>query len=470
MKTMATMLNSSLLRVRQFALRQGLLSERGKYIVALSGGADSVAMLLMMNKLAPDLCMTVEAAHCNFHLRGAESDRDERFCQSLCSRLGIDLHVVHFATSDYAEAHHVSIEMAARDLRYGYFANLARDIDADGICVAHHRDDSVETVLLNLVRGTGIRGLRGILPKNGNIIRPMLCLSREDILQFLASEKQDYVTDSTNLVPDVKRNKLRLDVLPMLSKLNPSVKQTVFETSLRLAEALKVYDDAISRWADDAMMEGTSVADAEKPLVLSVDRLRLQPSPESTLHYVLSRRGFTSSHIEQIAAFEGKQSAVYSSSTHELCFDRGRLIIQPLGYGVHTKAMRLPEDGNYVYSDSLRISVKTTSIPDNFEPIRSSSCASLDACEVVMPLTVRPVANGDRFVPFGMNRSRLVSDYLTDRKKSLFEKRRQLVVTDANDTIVWVIGERTDNRFRIKSTTSKVLFLTIQIPKNTKER
>ena len=221
-------------RVRRFASVHDLFVKGGKYIVALSGGADSVAMLLVMRLMAQELGLKVDAAHCNFHLRGDESMRDELFCKDLCQRLGVPFHVVHFDTQAYADLHHVSIEMAARDLRYAYFENLRQDIAALDICVAHHRDDSVETVLLNLVRGTGLRGLRGIQPRNGHIIRPLLTVSRQDILQFLSAQGESYVTDSTNLHNDVKRNKIRLDIMPLLRELNPSVAQSIFDSSLRV--------------------------------------------------------------------------------------------------------------------------------------------------------------------------------------------------------------------------------------------
>ena len=241
--TISTFVN----QVRHFAHHHQLFTPGGKYIIALSGGADSVSLLLVLKHLESELGITLEAAHCNFHLRGDESLRDEEFCKQLCRRLHVPLHLVHFDTHAYADLHHVSIEMAARDLRYAYFEQLRRDIHAHDICVAHHRDDSVETLLLNLVRGTGLRGLRGIQPRNAHIIRPLLSHSRQQIEQYLDALGESYVTDSTNLHNDVKRNKIRLNVIPLLRELNPSASQSIFETSLRVTEALKVFDDAIQR-------------------------------------------------------------------------------------------------------------------------------------------------------------------------------------------------------------------------------
>ena len=453
--------------MRRFASVHELFVYGGKYIVALSGGADSVSLLFVLKHLEHELGIGVEAAHCNFHLRGAESVRDEEFCKQLCERLSVPLHLIHFDTQAYADLHRVSIEMAARDLRYGYFENLRRDIEAQDICVAHHRDDSVETVLLNLVRGTGLRGLRGIQPRNGNIIRPLLSLSREDIVQYLDALGESYVTDSTNLHNDVKRNKIRLDVMPLLRELNPSVSQSIFESSLRVGEALKVFDEAMKRSIADVTTVLASqriTTSSSQHLVISVERLKQQPSPEYTLHEILSSYGFTSAQIEQIYGSLDTCSAgkIIASDSHELAFDRGSLLVQPrTNVADAARSMRIPETGTYVFSDSLKIKVAAEDCGDDYVPSRAADCVCLDASDIKFPLTLRHIEHGDRFVPFGMNGMKLVSDYLTDRKKNVFEKRAQLVVTDAQQRIVWLVGERTDNRFRISKETSKALRLTL---------
>lgn len=470
--------------------------------MALSGGADSVSLLFVLKHLEHELGIDVEAAHCNFHLRGAESVRDEEFCKQLCERLSVPLHLIHFDTQAYADLHRVSIEMAARDLRYGYFENLRRDIKAQDICVAHHRDDSVETVLLNLVRGTGLRGLRGIQPRNGNIIRPLLSLSREDIVQYLGALGESYVTDSTNLHNDVKRNKIRLDVMPLLRELNPSVSQSIFESSLRVGEALKVFDEAMKQSIADVITPTSGCTcsgctcpkctnqpvrkctnqpllvqqsllhqqrctlQANHPLTISIDRLKQQPSPEYTLHEILSPRGFTSAQIDQIYGSLDSCSAgkIIASDSHELAFDRGSLLVQPrTNVADAARSMRIPETGTYVFSDSLKIKVAAEDCGDDYVPSRAADCVCLDASDIKFPLTLRHIEQGDRFVPFGMNGMKLVSDYLTDRKKNVFEKRAQLVVTDAQQRIVWLVGERTDNRFRITPHTQQALRLTITV-------
>uniref|UniRef100_UPI0040280A69 tRNA lysidine(34) synthetase TilS n=1 Tax=Prevotella sp. TaxID=59823 RepID=UPI0040280A69 len=495
MEKSSAIINSFVDRVRSFASVHELFVYGGKYIVALSGGADSVSLLFVLKHLEHELGIDVEAAHCNFHLRGAESVRDEEFCKQLCGRLDVPLHLIHFDTQAYADLHSVSIEMAARDLRYGYFENLRRDIKAQDICVAHHRDDSVETVLLNLVRGTGLRGLRGIQPRNGNIIRPLLSLSRENIVQYLDALGESYVTDSTNLHNDVKRNKIRLDVMPLLRELNPSVSQSIFESSLRVGEALKVFDEAMKQSIADVttpprgctcpkctnqpvrkctnqpllvqqslLHQQRCTLQANHPLTISIDRLKQQPSPEYTLHEILSPRGFTSAQIDQIYGSLDSCSAgkTIASDSHELAFDRGSLLVQPrTNVADAARSMRIPETGTYVFSDSLKIKVAAEDCGDDYVPSRAADCVCLDASDIKFPLTLRHIEQGDRFVPFGMNGMKLVSDYLTDRKKNVFEKRAQLVVTDAQQRIVWLVGERTDNRFRISKETSKALRLTL---------
>ena len=224
--------------VSDYIAAHKLLAPYGKYLVALSGGADSVALLLVLCRLG----YSIEAVHCNFHLRGDESDRDEHFVTNLCLRLGVVLHKVHFDTREYAAVRKQSIELAARNLRYGYFEQLRSDIGADGICVAHHRDDLVETVLMNIVRGTGIHGMVGIRPRNGYILRPLLCIGRSDIEHFLAEQHQDYVTDSTNLEDDATRNVFRHHVVPLLQSINPAAVENIAGTARLMTDVETIYN------------------------------------------------------------------------------------------------------------------------------------------------------------------------------------------------------------------------------------
>ena len=255
--------------------------------------------------------------------------------------------------------------------------------------------------------------------------------------------------------------------MPLLRELNPSVSQSIFESSLRVGEALKVFDEAMKRSIADVTATSPSHHLTISPphhLVISVERLKQQPSPEYTLHEILSSYGFTSAQIEQIYGSLDTCSAgkIIASDSHELAFDRGSLLVQPrTNVADAARSMRIPETGTYVFSDSLKIKVAAEDCGDDYVPSRAADCVCLDASDIKFPLMLRHIEQGDRFVPFGMNGMKLVSDYLTDRKKNVFEKRAQLVVTDAQQRIVWLVGERTDNRFRISKETSKALRLTL---------
>lgn len=432
--------------IKGFIQSHHLLKDDGKYLVALSGGADSVSLLLALH----DLGYQIEACHCNFHLRGEESDRDEAFCLHLCQRLGISFHTVHFDTQEYAALHKVSIEMAARELRYKYFEQLRLDIDADGICVAHHQDDSVETVLINLIRGTGIRGLKGISPKNGHIIRPLLCTDREAILNFLKEKKQDYVTDSTNLVDDVMRNKIRLNVIPLLKEINPAVCDNIAATAEHLGEAFKMLESLPS--AIEEHNDGS--------ITIAKPRLLQQASPEYVLFRHLSLFGFTGNVIRQILDSIDLVGKTWQSPSHQLVIDRDVIVVRELAHD-DFHSVKIPESGCYVYRETdgneykLKLGIKKKS--DDFLPSKERFCVTLDADEVTFPLTLRATENGDRFRPFGMKGSKLVSDYLTDRKKNLFEKECQRVLVDANGTILWLVGERTSEECKVSPTTKSIL-------------
>lgn len=430
-------------RIKAFADENRLFSDGAKHIVALSGGADSVSLLRVMEKLN----INIDAATCNFHLRGDESERDEKFCISLCDTLGIKVHIAHFDTKEYAQSHGVSIEMAARILRYDYFEKLRNDIGAVSVCVAHHRDDSIETMLINLIRGTGLRGLRGIAPRNGNIVRPLLCVSRREIDGFLDEIGQNYVTDSTNLVDDVMRNKVRLDLLPLLETINPGIRKKLFETSQHIGDALKTLDFTTEN----------ILADIANDDSVDIEGLLRQPSPNYLLFCWLYKYGFTPAIIQQVAGcLQGESGRIWRSPTHELLIDRGRLIVRKR-VNIHPKAMKVDEIGTFVFQQNKKFAFSIVPYNDSFRIDKARSSACLDADKVRFPLIIRTVEQGEKFKPFGMKGSKLVSDYLTDAKRNLFDKRQQLVVADANNNIVWLVNERPDDRFKITPETKNVL-------------
>jgi len=429
--------------INQYIERNKLLSKNKLQLIALSGGADSIALLLLLQELGYQL----EAVHCNFHLRGEESNRDETFVKQLCAQQNIKLHLAHFDTRTYAELHKVSIEMAARELRYRYFEQLRQDINAECICVAHHRNDSVETMLINLIRGTGIHGLTGIHAKNGAIVRPLLCVSKKQILAYLKEKNQAYVTDSSNLVDDVVRNKIRLNVLPLLEAMNPSVIDSMADTAEWMSEAEQLYNKAI-----------------EAEIVHAVDNCRMRINdllksdvPHSLLYEWLRKYGFSSATIQQISDNLSAQTGrIWSSKTHYVAIDRGYLCIAEKKE--KPKALRIPEPGNYCFNDESMIKVSKS---DVVTVSHDAYCATLDASLVQFPLTIRPVESGDSFVPYGMNGRKLVSDYLTDRKCPVLERNQQLVVTDASGQIIWLAGHRTSQFFCVDKNTTQVLSICI---------
>ena len=420
--------------VRRYIKRNNLLNDKDLYLVALSGGADSVCLLLVLKELG----YQVHAAHCNFRLRGEESNRDEAFCETLSQQMDVPFHRAHFDTTAYAEGHHVSIEMASRELRYRWFEQLRQDIGASGICVAHHRDDSVETVLLNMIRGTGLRGLTGIQPRNGFVLRPLLGVARQEIEGFLKKRGQAYVTDSTNLETDVMRNKIRLQLLPMLRELSPAIADNIQHMSEHLSEAQEVLDAVSDHFKDRK--------------ALDLEELKPYGSIEYLTFEWLKNYGFNGSQVRQ--ALQAETGSVFTSAQgFDLLVNRGQLVVEPAL--LPFKPFKVPEEGTYILEDDKKFSVRRRQVQISKEPLR----ATIDAAKVTFPLKVRRAEEGDWLIPYGMTGRKLLSDLMTDRKMSVFEKRRQLVVVDGKGQLVWAVGLRTDARVAVSETTTEVFEL-----------
>ena len=453
-------------KVKTYIDTHKLLRPDGRYIVGLSGGADSIALLLILKELG----YYVEAAHCNFHLRGKESQRDEEYCINLCKEQDVKLHLTRFQTTEYAESHKVSIEMAARTLRYNYFEALRQDIGADAVCVAHHRDDSVETVLLNLLRGTGLRGLMGIRPRNKYIIRPLLACSKADIEAYLAVKGQAFVTDSSNLVADVKRNKLRLEVVPTLKEINPSFDDTIMKMSESIGEAQKIINASLKSAFSSIVSVENGDADtlfsqlqdgmpkqALPNLCIDIAALQSYVSPEYFLFYLLIPYGFTSPQVRNIASsLSSETGKEYITDSYTLLFDR-KMILVSQREKTAPKLLELPETGKYIYSEQCSVEIKEEAVDSNFTIPTAPNEIVVDKAKVHFPLVLRRAATADRFRPFGMRGSKLVSDYLTNLKVDAVSKRKQLVLVDGNGEIMWVVGRRSSETYRIGSTTITAL-------------
>ena len=415
-------------KIAQYIDNERLFPINARIIVALSGGADSVALLRILHTLGYDC----EAAHCNFHLRGTESDRDEMFVRKLCKTMRTPLHTIDFATEQYAIEKKISIEMAARELRYQWFAEIKEKTKANVIAVAHHQDDSVETVLLNLIRGTGINGLLGIRPKNGDIVRPLLCISRKEITDYLQNAGQEYMTDSTNLQDEYTRNKIRLNLLPLMQEINPLVKEHIIDTSNYLNDVNRIYNKGIEEGKQRVIEKGN----------IRIVPLLKEPSPEALLFEILYPLGFNVAQTKNILAMlEGQTGKQFiSKDGWRVVKNRELLLIDKKEKQENPPFCLIKEEKEYT---------KDFIIP------REKHIACFDTDKLIGEINLRKWQTGDIFIPFGMKGKKKVSDYLTDRKFSIIQKENQWVLC-CGDKIIWIVGERTDNRFRIDEKTKKV--------------
>ena len=438
-------------KVKNFIRQHHLLQEGERVVVGLSGGPDSVCLARLLDTLG----YQVVAAHCNFHLRGDESMRDEQFVVSLCEERGWKLHQTHLDTTAYARQQGISIEMAAREYRYDWFKRLKEEVGAEAIAVGHHQDDNVETLLLNLTRGTGIKGLCGMQPKNGDVVRPLLCLTRKHILIYLEDVHQTYVTDHTNLEDDFARNKVRLDVLPLLETINQGAMKNLASTQENLTEVMKVYQQAMQ----DAI---TNCVEQKENGEIHIDIQKLQtlPSPISVLHEVLSPFGFNKVQLKDLLAALNESGKVFIAAGRRVLVDRQYIIVEAEHYpmpNIHmtiipVEDLTINKDPHYAYLDADKLKMANG----------KCQMANINSPLSTFNLQLSTPKEGDTFAPFGMGGKRkLLSDFLTDLKLSLFEKERQPLLVVGNE-IVWVIGRRSSELYRVDETTKWVLILSLK--------
>jgi tRNA(Ile)-lysidine synthase len=438
-------------KVRIFIRQHHLLQDESRVVVGLSGGSDSVCLAHILDKLGYE----VVAAHCNFHLRGEESMRDEQFVVSLCQQMGWNLHQEDFDTAVYARQKGISIEMAAREYRYDWFKRLKEEVGAEAIAVGHHQDDNVETLLLNLTRGTGIKGLCGMQPKNGDVVRPLLCLTRKDILIYLEDVHQTYVTDHTNLEDNFARNKVRLDVLPLLETINQGAMKNLASTQENLTEVMKVYQQAMQ----DAI---TNCVEQKENGEIHIDIQKLQtlPSPISVLHEVLSPFGFNKVQLKDLLAALNESGKVFIAAGRRVLVDRQYIIVEAEHYpmpNIHmtiipVEDLTINKDPHYAYLDADKLKMANG----------KCQMANINSPLSTFNLQLSTPKEGDTFAPFGMGGKRkLLSDFLTDLKLSLFEKERQPLLIVGNE-IAWVIGRRSSELYRVDETTKWVLILSLK--------
>ena len=432
-------------KVEAFIKNQSLLSPADTVIVGLSGGVDSMALLDVLTLLGYK-CV---AAHCNFHLRGEESNRDAEFVKKWCKSMDTEFTSIDFDTRQYAADNKISIEMAARDLRYDWFEIIRNQYEAQSIAVAHHKDDSVETVLMNMIRGTGIKGLTGISPKNGHVVRPLLCVSREEVEHYLEEREIPHIFDSSNGDEVFLRNAIRLTILPKLEVLNPAVREAIYRTSQNVTEAEKVYVDSIEKAVKDVFVENK----------ISISKLKNTPSPLSVLFHLLSPLGFNPSVIEDIwQSIEAPSGKIFLGKDYRLLKDRAHFLLDEIKTKRQEKESFLiaEQEKEIFYPIHLRISV----IDKGKKLVKKAGCLYADAEKIAFPLIIRRWKHGDWFIPFGMKGRKKLSDYFTDQKFSLADKEKAWILASGED-IVWIVGERSDERFRITSDTKKIIMMEI---------
>ena len=429
-------------KVRQYIDSQKLLSGNEKIIVGLSGGADSVVLLSVLQRLG----YTCVAAHCNFHLRGDESFRDEKAAEDFAQSLNIRFVKKDFDTKAIAQQRKISIEMAARDLRYEWFEELRKTHQADWIAVAHHCDDNIETVLLHLIRGTGLKGLTGMQAKNGKIIRPLLNISKQEILRYAQQKSLPFVVDSSNLQDEYTRNKIRLSLLPLLQTLNPSFDKTLLQSMKYWNETEKIYRNHILESIEKVFDKTTGR--------IHIQLLKTLPSPEAVLFEILKNYGFNSEQIENITqAMDSQSGKTFYSDEYELLRDREYFLIYPKTEENKTEYEIQFSDTQIVNPVSLRFSFQN--ISSGYEILKNQQIATFDAEKLQFPLILRKWRQGDKFVPFGMNHFKKVSDYFNDHKFSRLEKKNTWLLCSGKQ-IIWIVGHRMDNRYRVSETTERV--------------
>lgn len=421
-----------------------LFAPQQRILLTVSGGRDSVLMVHLFKEAG----FNFGIAHCNFGLRGGESQRDEHFVRTLAGVMDVPLHVTHFETKQYAADHKISTQMAARDLRYQWFETLRVEHQYDYIAVAHHQDDAIETVLLNLVRGTGIAGLHGILPKRDHLIRPLLFLSRKGIDELVEENEIGFLEDSSNQSTAYARNKIRLDVIPRLKEINPKLEHTFEQNIQRFAETELVLQQA----ADHARLNiCTYTTDG---VYLSIDKIGQLYPKRLLLFEILKIYNFTERVVEEVLASLGKQSGTsFYSASHRLTIDRDVLIVTTITAGLaHLNQMIHPADSHIVL-DTQVITLRYSDIV-SFE--NDPHKAFVDADRLSFPLVIRTWQEGDRFKPMGMNNYKKLSDFFIDQKIPVPQKENIPILVNGNGEVVWVAGLRQDNRYKVTGTTKKV--------------
>ena len=440
-----------------YTSKEKLFSKTDKILLTVSGGIDSVVMCELFHKAG----LKFGIAHCNFQLRGDESDGDENFVEELAEKYKVKFHSVSFDTSAFAKKNKLSIQVAARQLRYQWFEEIREQFDYKYLATAHHQNDSIETFFINLIRGTGIAGLHGILPKQNNIIRPLLFVTKEQIELFAKKNKLKHREDSSNASDKYVRNKIRHQLIPLLKELNPNIHQTIAEDIQRLSDTEKVYKKEIENKRSKIVKKNKNT------IRISIKEIQKLKPRVAYLFEFLRPMGFNSATIaEIIISLDGISGKQFFSSTHRLIKDRDFLIIEPNETLNIKKISEKKKEANYfikksqknLIAEKLKLNFKSIAKTINYKLKTTNESASIDFDKLQFPLEIRKWEKGDTFYPLGMKGKKKLSDFFIDKKISIPEKENTLLLI-SKGKIVWVIGLRMDDRFKITDKTKKIYFV-----------
>ncbi len=436
---------------KSFIRQKKLFSPSDKILIAVSGGLDSIVMAHLFKQSGFEFCI----AHCNFKLRSEESDGDEKFVRALAAHYSVPVFVETFQTKEHATQKGVSTQMAARELRYAFFERTCAENGFKYIATAHHADDFAETLILNLVRGSGMAALHGIKAKKKNVIRPLLFALRQDIVAYAQENGLEWREDSSNATDDYSRNRIRHHIIPLLKELNPSLTETFLTNGYYVNEVEEVLKEFVSTQRKEIVTEDgdTLVFDSTKLLQL--------PAPVTFLFEILSSYEFNSSMCKEIfLALSGTEEKTFFAKGWHAVKERKRLIVKK-NTSLTTDSLVLLETGSFLIGN-ITLSVEkvnnTATIKQNLEQgnYKEMDCVYFDADKISFPLTFRHWQNGDVFSPMGMQGKKLVSDYFTDEKLSAQQKQTQFLLL-ANNTVIWVVGKRLSEQAKINSHTKNIL-------------
>jgi tRNA(Ile)-lysidine synthase len=427
-----------------FIEQNNLFEPDSSVLAAVSGGMDSVLMVHLLKAAGYNFGI----AHCNFQLRGDESTTDQEFCKQLAQQNNVPFHTINFDTLQYAADKKMSIQMAARELRYQWFEQIRQQHNYSSVALAHHQNDTIETILLNLVRGTGIAGLHGILPKNGALVRPLLGFTRDEIQAIITKNKISYVEDSSNSSVKYARNKLRHEVIPKLKELNPALENT-FENNLKHFRDLETLLEL--RLAE--LREELMIADGDE-IHLQLESVKKLNPQRLLLFKLLQEYGFNETTIDDLISVLNKHSGkVFESAGFTLILDREKLILTKKNT-VNAEQVSISNTDHTVNYGRYKLTLLHDDTPliikDN--PL----AVSVDADRLVYPLTVRAWQQSDSFYPLGMKTRKKLSDFFIGQKIPLHQKNEIPLLINGNGEIIWVGGYRPDERYKVNDNTKKV--------------